>query len=189
MGVVLSSSSFGDAAWCHSMLFCSGGQNYGTGFHYQSQCSVGGHCSWQIVIEPTAWHIRSWPFMLLHLQCVNPVMTNFPVSQIFVVSCTALCLMPCLHYFPNHCSSVFYNECINFLLIVFCGGDSLSTVASQISSVCFTKRCTWLTPMQESPLAWHSQSEMFAVDLFSFMRISVTGCRWNNNHFATVDYG
>jgi hypothetical protein len=95
---------------------------------------------------------------------------------------------PMLHYcFPNHCSSVFYNECIKFLLIVFCGsgGDSLSTAARQVSNVpiatreVFYQTFTWLTPMQESPLTWRSQSEMFAADLFSFTRNAVTACFWN----------
>jgi hypothetical protein len=87
--------------------------------------------------------------------------------------------------FPDYHSSVFCDECINFLvvrsIVVVLGRLPTGRLAMSMLPTlkCFTQHCTLLHPWRNLDYIWWSWSKMFTAEMFSSTRNSVTACWWN----------
>jgi hypothetical protein len=121
---------------------------------------------------------------------------TFRYPKFTVISCYSMVYGTSCADSPNHhCSSVLFDERVNFLLVAFSCGSSRSTTLQLIGMLVypalkrFTYLLTLLVSTQASQYTRQSFPQMSAGEFFSFTRNSITARLQNNvtnSHFVTV---
>jgi hypothetical protein len=107
------------------MPFHIGGQNGGTSFHHQSQCSVGCHHPREYFTETIVMTDPYVPFCAC-LSTIKGPNDNGLSGILSLLHSTVSNAKP-WHDFLNHFLSVFCDEPINYMFVAFCDAGSWST--------------------------------------------------------------